>query len=50
MRKYLKIALEDAKKNGSPLPVTKIVDEYYEQVQKLSGNRWDTSSLISLLK
>jgi len=28
------------------LPVTKIVDEYYEEVQKMGGNRWDTSSLI----
>ena len=50
MRKDLKIALEEAKKNGSPLPVTKIVDEYYEQVQKLAGNRWDTSSLIRLIR
>ena len=46
MRKDLKIALEEAKKNGSPLPVTKIVDTYYEEIQKMGGNRWDTSSLI----
>ena len=46
MRKDLKIALEEAKKNNSPLPVTKIVDEYYEEIQKMGGNRWDTSSLI----
>ena len=46
MRKDLKIALEEAKKNNSPLPVTKIVDGYYEEIQKMGGNRWDTSSLI----
>ena len=46
MRKDLKIAMEEAKKNGSPLPVTKIVDDYYEEIQKMGGNRWDTSSLI----
>jgi 3-hydroxyisobutyrate dehydrogenase len=46
MRKDLKIALEEAQKNNSPLPVTKIVDSYYEEVQKMGGNRWDTSSLI----
>ena len=46
MRKDLKIALDEAKKNNSPLPVTKIVDDYYEEIQKMGGNRWDTSSLI----
>lgn len=46
MRKDLKIAMEEAKKNNSPLPVTKIVDSYYEEIQKMGGNRWDTSSLI----
>jgi 3-hydroxyisobutyrate dehydrogenase len=46
MRKDLKIAIEEAKKNNSPLPVTKIVDSYYEEIQKMGGNRWDTSSLI----
>jgi len=46
MRKDLKIALDEAKKNNSPLPVTKIVDSYYEEIQKMGGNRWDTSSLI----
>ena len=49
MRKDLKIALEEAKKNGSLLPVTEIVDQYYEEVQKMGGNRWDTSSLIKRL-
>ena len=46
MRKDLKIAMEEAKRNNSPLPITKIVDEYYSEVQKMGGNRWDTSSLI----
>jgi len=46
MRKDLKIAMDEAKKNNSPLPVTKIVDDYYEEIQKMGGNRWDTSSLI----
>jgi 3-hydroxyisobutyrate dehydrogenase len=46
MRKDLKIALEEAKKNNSPLPITKIIDEYYGEVQNMGGNRWDTSSLI----
>ncbi len=46
MRKDLKIAIEESKKNQSPLPITKIVDNYYEDIQKMGGNRWDTSSLI----
>ena len=46
MRKDLKIAMEEAKNNGSSLPITEIVDKYYGEVQKLGGNRWDTSSLI----
>ena len=46
MRKDLKIAMDEAKKNNSPLPITKIIDEYYAEVQKMGGERWDTSSLI----
>ena len=46
MRKDLKIAMDEAKRNNSPLPITKIIDEYYGEVQKMGGNRWDTSSLI----
>jgi 3-hydroxyisobutyrate dehydrogenase len=49
IRKDLKIALEEAKKNNSLLPVTEIVDKYYEDIQKIGGNRWDTSSLIKRL-
>ena len=50
MRKDLKIAMDEAKKNNSPLPVTEIVDAYYEEIQKMGGNRWDTSSLIRRLR
>jgi len=46
MRKDLKIAIDESKKNNSPLPITKIIDEYYAEVQKMGGQRWDTSSLI----
>ena len=46
MRKDLKIAMDEAKNNGSLLPVTELVDKYYSEVQELGGNRWDTSSLI----
>ena len=50
MRKDLKIALDEAKKNNSLLPITEIVDQYYGEVQKLGGKRWDTSSLIKRLR
>ena len=50
MRKDLKIALDEAKKNNSLLPITEIVDQYYGDVQKLGGSRWDTSSLIRRLR
>ena len=50
MRKDLKIALDEAKKNNSLLPITEIVDQYYGDVQKLGGKRWDTSSLIRRLR
>jgi 3-hydroxyisobutyrate dehydrogenase len=46
MRKDLKIAMDEAKDNGSLLPITELVDQYYGEIQKLGGNRWDTSSLI----
>ena len=50
MRKDLKMSLDEAKKNNSPLPITEIVDGYYDEIQKMGGNRWDTSSLIRRLK
>jgi 3-hydroxyisobutyrate dehydrogenase len=46
MRKDLKIAMDEAKNNGSLLPITEIIDKYYSEVQELGGKRWDTSSLI----
>jgi len=50
MRKDLKIAMEEAKRNGSPVPITTMIDGFYAEVQKMGGNRWDSSSLIALLK
>jgi len=47
MRKDLGICLEESRRNGAPLPVTALVDQFYAEVQKLGGNRWDTSSLIA---
>ena len=49
MRKDLSICFNEAKKNGASLPITEIVDKYYEQVQKNGGNRLDTSSLMTLV-
>ena len=50
MRKDLAIAFDEADKNNAPLPMTKMVDEFYKEVQQNGGNRWDTSSLISRFK
>ena len=50
MRKDLKIAIEEAKRNGSPVPITEIIDGYYAEVQEMGGNRWDSSALIARLK
>lgn len=50
MRKDLSIVLDEAKANGSSLPVTAMIDQYYADVQRMGGNRWDTSSLIKRLK
>ena len=49
MRKDLSICFNEAKKNGASLPITEIVDKYYEEVQKNGGNRLDTSSLMTLV-
>ena len=49
MRKDLKIAMDEARSNGSILPITEIIDQYYEKIQEDGGNRLDTSSLIKLL-
>jgi 3-hydroxyisobutyrate dehydrogenase len=50
MRKDLGLVLDEAKRNGSRLPVTALVDQFYADVQQLGGRRWDTSSLIKRLK
>jgi len=50
MRKDLGLVLEEAKRNGSRLPVTALVDQFYADVQQMGGRRWDTSSLIKRLK
>ncbi len=49
MRKDLGLCMEEAQSNGSDLPVTKIVDGYYAEVQSGGGNRYDTSSLLTRL-
>jgi 3-hydroxyisobutyrate dehydrogenase-like beta-hydroxyacid dehydrogenase len=50
MRKDLGLALNEARNNGSSLPVSALVDQFYAEVQKMGGKRWDTSSLIARLK
>jgi len=49
MRKDLDIALNEARQNGSSLPLTALVDQFYGDIQKQGGSRWDTSSLIARL-
>ena len=50
MRKDLAICLNEARKNGATLPVAALVDQFYGEVQKMGGRRWDTSSLIARLQ
>ena len=50
MRKDLAICLGEARKNGATLPVTALVDQFYAEVQRMGGRRWDTSSLIARLE
>lgn len=50
MRKDLGICLKTADENGASLPVTALVDQFYKDVQKLGGGRWDTSSLFKRLR
>jgi 3-hydroxyisobutyrate dehydrogenase len=49
MRKDLAICLSEARRNKSALPVTALVDQFYQRIQERGGRRWDTSSLIHLL-
>ena len=50
MRKDLKIALDEAKRNGAALEMTALIDRYYSEVEQMGGARWDTSSLIRRLE
>jgi 3-hydroxyisobutyrate dehydrogenase len=50
MRKDLGLVLDEARVNGATLSLTALVDQYYADVQKMGGNRWDTSSLKARLK
>jgi 3-hydroxyisobutyrate dehydrogenase-like beta-hydroxyacid dehydrogenase len=49
MRKDLGLVFDEARRNGASVPVTALVDQFYAEVQKLGGGRWDTSSLIARL-
>ena len=51
-RKYFEVAaaFDEARRNGANLPVTALVDQFYSEVQKMGGKRWDTSSLIARLE
>ena len=49
MRKDLSICLAEARRNGANLPVAALVDQFYAEVQKMGGSRWDTSALIARL-
>jgi 3-hydroxyisobutyrate dehydrogenase-like beta-hydroxyacid dehydrogenase len=50
MRKDLGLVMDEAKRNGARVPVTALVDQFYADIQKMGGSRWDTSSLIKRLK
>ena len=47
MRKDLATVFDEAARNGAELPLTKMVDGFYAEVEELGGKRWDTSSLIA---
>ena len=50
MRKDLSIVLQEARQNGAQLPMAALVDQFYADVQRMGGGRWDTSSLLTRLK
>jgi 3-hydroxyisobutyrate dehydrogenase len=50
MRKDLAICLAEARGNGAGLPATALIDQFYARIQARGGGRWDTSSLIRLLR
>ena len=49
MRKDLSICIAEARRNGANLPVAALVDQFYAEVQKMGGGRWDTSALLARL-
>ena len=49
MRKDLNICFEEASRNGSKLPLANLIDKYYQEIEEMGGERWDTSSLIARL-
>lgn len=50
MRKDLSMAIAEGRTNGAALPVTALIDQFYARIQARGGGRWDTSSLIRLLR
>ncbi|MCZ2290813.1 MAG: NAD(P)-dependent oxidoreductase [Burkholderiales bacterium] len=50
MRKDLALVLDEARRNGASVPVTALVDQFYAELQRVGGGRWDTSSLIRRLR
>ncbi|HEU0201966.1 MAG TPA: NAD(P)-dependent oxidoreductase [Burkholderiaceae bacterium] len=50
MRKDLGLCIDEARRNGAPLPVAALVDQFYADIQAMGGGRWDTSSLIRRLR
>ncbi len=50
MRKDLSISLAEARRSGAHLPVAALVDQFYSEIQKMGGGRWDTSSLLARLE
>lgn len=50
MRKDLGLCLQEARRNGAPLPVAALIDQFYADIQRMGGGRWDTSSLVRRLR
>ena len=50
MRKDLDICLNEAARNGTPLPITEQINDFYRDIQAMGGGRWDTSSLLRRLQ
>jgi 3-hydroxyisobutyrate dehydrogenase-like beta-hydroxyacid dehydrogenase len=50
MRKDLRVSLDEARRNGAKLPVAALVDQFYAEVQRQGGGRYDTSALMKLVQ